>query len=44
MDLKYLMSLEIFLNKYIQLSNYQEYDLIYMERMVEEYKEFMNIK
>jgi len=38
------MSLEIFLNKYVGLGDYQNYELIYMERMIEEYKEFMNLK
>ena len=39
MDLKYLMNLEIFLNKNINLSDYQNYELIYLEGIIEEYKE-----
>jgi len=39
MDLKYLMNLEIYLNKNINLSDYQNYELIYLEGIIEEYKE-----
>ena len=43
MDLKYLMSLEIFLSKYIG-KNCDELELPYMEALVDEYKEFMGLK
>ena len=40
MELKYLMNLEIFLNKFIGIS-INEYELPYIEKLVDEYKEFM---